>query len=241
MIKVQVNSEMFAYDMFHILKAFFPGEKIDQSMDTTSEHLVEITIEKETPAIALINGNSGFGQAVSYKAMQIAIKKAKEVGIGCVGVHNTNHFGVTGFYSDLALRENVIGMVIANTDPAIAPLGGKEALIGTNPLAIGIPSETYITVDMATSVTARGKIIESRRKGLDLPEGWALDKNGNLVIIENKLDDILDKEYPLAKEFARYLTSRPLCGTIFPQPGWTAADACRKAADEESPGYTGQG
>ena len=135
--------------------------------------------EKETPAIALINGNSGFGQAVSYKAMQIAIKKAKEVGIGCVGVHNTNHFGVTGFYSDLALRENVIGMVIANTDPAIAPLGGKEALIGTNPIAIGIPSETYITVDMATSVTARGKIIESRRKGLDLPEGWALDKDGN--------------------------------------------------------------
>ena len=138
-----------------------------------------ITIEKETPAIALINGNSGFGQAVSYKAMQIAIKKAKEVGIGCVGVHNTNHFGVTGFYSDLALRENVIGVVIANTDPAIAPLGGKDALIGTNPIAIGIPSETYITVDMATSVTARGKIIESKRKGLELPEGWALDKDGN--------------------------------------------------------------
>ncbi|MBQ6098712.1 MAG: Ldh family oxidoreductase [Methanobrevibacter sp.] len=139
----------------------------------------DIVIEKETPAIALINGNSGFGQAVSYKAMQLAIKKAKEVGIGCVGVHNTNHFGVTGFYSDLALRENCIGLVLANTDPAIAPLGGKEPLIGTNPIALGIPSETYITVDMATSVTARGKIIESKRKGLDLPDGWALDKDGN--------------------------------------------------------------
>ena len=138
-----------------------------------------ITIEKETPAIALINGNSGFGQAVSYKAMQIAIKKAKEVGIACVGVHNSNHFGVTGFYSDLALRENCIGLVLANTDPAIAPLGGKEPLIGTNPVALGIPSKTYITVDMATSVTARGKIIESKRKGLDLPDGWALDKDGN--------------------------------------------------------------
>lgn len=139
----------------------------------------DIVIEKETPAIALINGNSGFGQAVSYKAMQLAIKKAKEVGIGCVGVHNTNHFGVTGFYSDLALRENCIGLVLANTDPAIAPLGGSEPLIGTNPLALGIPSKTYITVDMATSVTARGKIIESKRKGLDLPDGWALDKDGN--------------------------------------------------------------
>lgn len=137
-----------------------------------------ITIEKETPAMALINGNSGFGQAVSYKAMQIAIKKAKEVGIGCVGVHNTNHFGVTGFYSDLALRENCIGLVIANTDPAIAPLGGSKALIGTNPIALGIPSDSYITVDMATSVTARGKIIESKRKGIELPDGWALDKDG---------------------------------------------------------------
>ena len=138
-----------------------------------------ITIETETPAIALINGNSGFGQAVSYKAMQIAIKKAKEVGIACVGVHNSNHFGVTGFYSDLALRENCIGLVIANTDPAIAPLGASEALIGTNPLALGIPSDSYITVDMATSATARGKILESKRKGIDIPDGWALDKDGN--------------------------------------------------------------
>lgn len=137
-----------------------------------------ITIEKETPAIALINGNSGFGQAVSYKAMQIAIKKAKEIGIGCVGVHNSNHFGVTGFYSDLALRENCIGIVIANTDPAIAPLGAKKALIGTNPLALGVPSETYISVDMATSATARGKIIEAKRKGLEIPDDWALDKDG---------------------------------------------------------------
>ena len=63
----------------------------------------DIEIEKETPAIALINGNSGFGQAVSYKAMQIAIKKAKEVGIGCVGVHNTNHFVSDWFLQILIL------------------------------------------------------------------------------------------------------------------------------------------
>ena len=138
-----------------------------------------ITIEKETPAMALINGNSGFGQAVSYKAMQIAIKKAKEVGIACVGVHNSNHFGVTGFYSDLALRQDCIGLVIANTDPAIAPIGSSKALIGTNPLALGIPSDTYIAVDMATSETARGKIIESKRKGIEIPLGWAIDKDGN--------------------------------------------------------------
>lgn len=138
-----------------------------------------ITIEKETPAIALINGNSGFGQAVSYKAMKLAIQKAKEVGIGCVGVHNSNHFGVTGFYSDLAIRDGVIGLVIANTDPAMAPLGASKALLGTNPIALGVPSDTYIAVDMATSATARGKLLEAKRKGQSIPEGWALDKDGN--------------------------------------------------------------
>lgn len=139
----------------------------------------DIVIEKETPAIALINGNDGFGQAVSYKAMEIAVEKAKDVGIGCVGVHNSNHFGVTGFYSDLAMRNGCIGFVIANTEPAIAPLGAKTKLLGTNPIAMGIPSDTYIALDMATSTTARGKILEAKRKGLEIPDGWALDKDGN--------------------------------------------------------------
>ena len=139
----------------------------------------DITIERETPAIALINGNSGFGQAVSSKAMKLAVEKAKDVGIGCVGVHNSNHFGVTGFYSDLAIKEGCIGLVIANTEPAIAPIGSKNKLLGTNPLAIGVPSDTYISMDMATSATARGKILECKRKGIEIPDGWALDKDGN--------------------------------------------------------------
>lgn len=139
-----------------------------------------ISIEKETPAIALINGNDGFGQAIAYKAMQLAIKKAKDIGIGCVGTHNGNHFGVTGFYSDLAIKENVIGVVIANTEPAIAPLGAKKPLIGTNPVAIGIPSEkTYIALDMATSASARGKLLEAKRKGEKIPPNVALDMDGN--------------------------------------------------------------
>jgi len=120
-----------------------------------------ITIEKETPAIALINGNSGFGQAVAYKAMKLAVKKAKEVGIGCVGVHNSNHFGVTGFYSDIAVKEGVIGTVIANTDPAIAPFGASEALIGTNPIAIGIPSDwNYLKVGHLTKTETQQLILK---------------------------------------------------------------------------------
>ncbi|KZX17676.1 putative oxidoreductase YjmC [Methanobrevibacter cuticularis] len=140
----------------------------------------DITIEKETEAIALINGNSAFGQVVAYKAMQLAIKKAKRLGIAAVGTHNSNHFGVTGYYSDLAMKEDIVGIVTANTEPAIAPLGGREALIGTNPIAISIPSEkSYVGLDMATSASARGKLLEAQRKGEQIPENTALDKDGN--------------------------------------------------------------
>ncbi|MDR1819940.1 MAG: Ldh family oxidoreductase, partial [Methanobrevibacter sp.] len=68
----------------------------------------EITIEKETDAMALVNGNNNFGQVVAYKSMEIAIEKAKNVGIAAVGTKNSNHFGVTGFYSDLAIKNDVI-------------------------------------------------------------------------------------------------------------------------------------
>jgi L-2-hydroxycarboxylate dehydrogenase (NAD+) len=140
----------------------------------------KIDIEKETDSIGLINGNGLFGQVVAYKAMKLAIEKAKKTGIGAVGTHDANHFGVAGFYSDLAIKENVIGIVTANTDPAVAPLGGKVPVIGTNPIAIGIPAnETYIAVDMATSISARGKLLEAKRKEEQIPEGLALDADGN--------------------------------------------------------------
>lgn len=140
----------------------------------------DIIIEKETEAMALVNGNSLFGQLVAHKAMILAIEKAKKMGIAAVGTHNSNHFGVTGYYSDLAIRNDVIGIVTANTEPAIAPLGASKPLIGTNPIAIGIPAdETYIAVDMATSASARGKLLEAQRKGEKIPEDVALDKESN--------------------------------------------------------------
>jgi len=143
----------------------------------------DIEIEKETPAMALINGNHIFGHVVAYKAMEIAIQKAKETGIAIVGVHDSNHFGVAGYYSDMAVMEDMIGVVIANTEPAVAPIGGKEPILGTNPIAIGIPSNKhYASVDMATSASARGKLLEAVRKGQKIPENVALDAEGNPTI-----------------------------------------------------------
>lgn len=136
-------------------------------------------IVKETDSIALIDGKSLFGQYIAHQGMMLAIEKAKKMGIGAVGTFNANHFGVTGYYSDLAIRNDCIGIVTCNTEPGVAPIGGKKAILGTNPVAIGIPSETYIAVDMATAVAARGKLLECKRKGTEIPPNTALDKDGN--------------------------------------------------------------
>jgi L-2-hydroxycarboxylate dehydrogenase (NAD+) len=143
----------------------------------------EITMENETVSMALLNGNHKFGHVVTYTAMEIAIEKAKKTGVGVVGVHNSNHFGVAGYYSDMAIMQDMVGLVVANTEPAVAPIGGKVPIIGTNPIAIGIPSNThYVSVDMATSASARGKLLEAKRKGEKIPENVALDVEGNPTI-----------------------------------------------------------
>lgn len=138
-------------------------------------------IEKESASTALINGNHKFGHYVTVKAMDLAVKKANETGVGVVGIHDSNHYGIAGYYADLASLQDMIGIVISNTEPAMAPFGGKKALLGTNPITISIPSDdidNYICLDMATSITARGKLLEAKRKGEEIPEGMALDKDG---------------------------------------------------------------
>ncbi len=143
----------------------------------------EIEIENETISTALLNGNHRFGHVVTYHGLELAMEKAREAGIGVVGIHDSNHFGVAGYYSDMAIMQDLIGIVVANTEPAMAPIGGKEAIIGTNPIAIGIPSnKNYVSVDMATSASARGKLLEALRKGEMIPENVALDAEGNPTI-----------------------------------------------------------
>jgi LDH2 family malate/lactate/ureidoglycolate dehydrogenase len=139
-----------------------------------------IEVEKDSKAIALINANNGFGQLAGYKAMSLAISKAKEYGIGFVAVKNSNHFGITSYYSMMAEKEDMIGMVYSNASPAIAPYGTKDKLLGTNPLSYAIPANKFpaIVLDMACSVVARGKIRFHAMLGKDIPEGWALDADG---------------------------------------------------------------
>ncbi|MBS3943572.1 MAG: Ldh family oxidoreductase [Dethiobacter sp.] len=131
-------------------------------------------------AVALLDANNSFGQVAGHRAMKLAIGKAKEYGCGMVMVRNSNHFGITAYYSMLAIKEDMIGAVLTNASPAMAPFRAKTPLLGTNPLSIAVPANEYppIILDMSTTVTARGRIRYAAMTGSDIPLGWALDKCG---------------------------------------------------------------
>ena len=140
----------------------------------------EMVVEKEFAASALINANNGFGQIAGTKAMDLAMQKAATNGSAVVAVKNSNHFGVAAYYAMRALKENMVGIVITNSSPAMTPYNTRIPLLGTNPLAIAIPTleQKPIVLDMSTSVVARGKIRYASIVGKKIPLGWAVDAEG---------------------------------------------------------------
>lgn len=141
-----------------------------------------IEIVKEHGATALIDAHNNFGPVAAMHAVNLAAEKAKRFGVSCVGVRNANHFGMAAYYALQLTKQKLIGIVLSNGPPAIAPWGGKKPMLGTNPICIGFPmseGEDAIILDMATSTVARGKIRLAALKGEKIPEGWAFDENGN--------------------------------------------------------------
>ncbi|OLO28649.1 malate dehydrogenase [Alkalihalophilus pseudofirmus] len=135
----------------------------------------------ETDTMALLDGNNNFGSVVGMEALNKALDKAEKSGIGVVGVKNSNHFGTGAYYAKKAIDQGFILLVLSNASQTMPPTGGVRPFLGTNPLAIGVPTGTDVPfiLDMATSVVARGKIIVASQKGESIPEGWAIDKEGN--------------------------------------------------------------
>nr|XP_046250568.1 uncharacterized oxidoreductase YjmC-like [Scatophagus argus] len=143
----------------------------------------EPVVEKESAATALVDGKNLLGPVVGNFCMNLAIKKAKEVGIGWVVAHGSNHYGIAGYYSLQALKENMIGMSFTNTSPLVVPTRGKECTLGTNPISVAAPAKDgdSFVLDMATSAVALGKVELHERRGDPIPEGWGCDSQGKLV------------------------------------------------------------
>ena len=144
-------------------------------------------VEREGEIYALLDGDEGLGQPISCRAVEIAIEKAKKNYFGIVGVRNSNHFGIAGHYSLMAVDKDLIGISMTTTRPLVSPTWGIEKVVGTNPIAVGAPVEDKppFLLDMATSVVATGKFEMYKRKNEHIPKGWGIDKNGNLTADPN--------------------------------------------------------
>lgn len=142
--------------------------------------LTKIDVLKDEKATAVLDGNNGMGHVVSKKAMEMAIEKAKEYGVGMVAVRNSTHYGIAGYYTLMATEAGMIGVTGTNARPSIAPTFGVENMLGTNPLTFGMPTdeEFPFILDCATSVSQRGKIEVYGRAGKDLPAGWVIGNDG---------------------------------------------------------------
>jgi len=140
----------------------------------------ESRVLRETKATALIDGGQSLGQVVGKKGMDLAIAKAKDTAVGVVVVRNSNHYGIAGYYSLLALEHDLIGVSMTNAAPLVVPTFGRTALLGTNPISLTAPAtkEKPFVLDMATSTVPRGKVEVYQRLGKPMPHGWAVDETG---------------------------------------------------------------
>ena len=140
-------------------------------------------VVKDDTCCAVVDGHDGMGQVIGYKAMEMAIEKAKKYGMGMVAVRNSCHYGIAGYYPWMACKEGCIGITGTNARPSVAPTFGVEGMFGTNPLTIGIPTDEDFDflIDCATSITQNGKIEYYARIGEDVHPGTIIDIDGNPV------------------------------------------------------------
>ncbi|MBN1254765.1 MAG: Ldh family oxidoreductase [Deltaproteobacteria bacterium] len=139
-----------------------------------------VTVVHETSTTTLIDGDGGLGPPIGVQGMRMAIEKAKEIGVGFVAARNSNHYGIAGYYAMMALEHEYIGISLTNADVLVVPTFGRNAMLGTNPISVAVPSggDYPFVLDMATSVIPKGKIEVYQKLNKELPIGWASDELG---------------------------------------------------------------
>ena len=140
----------------------------------------KIKIKKISSSISHVDANNSIGFVAGEVGIKQAIKNAKKTGIGLVGIKNSGHYGLSGYYAEQAVKKNLIAFCFTNAPPAIAPYGARKSLFGTNPVCFGTPTSNKIPFifDSSVSIINRGKIRVAARNKKKIPEGVALDKYG---------------------------------------------------------------
>ena len=141
----------------------------------------KVTVVSDFGAMAMLDGNNGLGPVAAYSALDMAIAKASQFGVGMVTLRNTNNIGALGCITGAAARKGVLAIVTTNGNPSVAPFGAAQPFFGTNPISIAAPRGRLdpLVLDMSSSIVARGKIRLASLGGQSIPLGWAIDVDGN--------------------------------------------------------------
>src|SRR5580693_3173024 len=152
----------------------------------------DIHIVSDRPAAALIDGDNGMGHLVMRRAAELAIEKAKANGVGWVGARMSNHAGPAALYVTMPLKHDMIGLYFAvGSSNHLPPWGGSESLLGTNPMAVAVPTldEPPIVLDMSPTVAAYGKVRLKAQRGEQMPVGWMIDREGKPLTDPKRMDE----------------------------------------------------
>lgn len=174
----------------------------------------DIAVEQVADSTVLVDADDGPGQSAGVRAMDEAMERANDHGVGVAGVTNSNHFGTAAYYTERASMHDYIGVSMTNVGSDVAPFGGVDPFLGTNPLSFSIPTDRDfpITLDMATSVVAMGKIDHATGEGEDIPGDWALDDAGEPTTDPNEVAALRPVGGP--KGFGLAMVVDALCGIL---------------------------
>jgi LDH2 family malate/lactate/ureidoglycolate dehydrogenase len=156
------------------------GVKVRRVLSGVMNARPDLRVVGGGPAALLVDGDNGVGMVVSAWAMRQAMQRARETGVALAGARRSNHFGMAAYYAQLAAAEGMVGLCATNSAACMAPWGSITPYFSTNPLAFAAPGgiEGGITLDMATSQVAWGKVELAARAGQKIPLTWATDQNG---------------------------------------------------------------
>lgn len=127
-----------------------------------------------------VDGMRGLGPVVVQAALDAIVPKAREDGIAIAAINNCNHLGALAYYAEQVASQGLTVIALTISEALVHPWGGRKAMIGTNPIAIGVPADPHpMVLDMATGLVSMGKIHDHANRGAPIPEGWALDENGD--------------------------------------------------------------
>lgn len=138
----------------------------------------KLRVVRETVVSALVDGDGGIGPPVAAEVAEVALKKAREAGVSVAAARNLRDVGALGYYVSKVVSAGYVGVAVANAKARVSLPGARSPLVGTNPIAVGIPAERPILLDMALSVVSYGRLVNAARRKEPIPVGWAVTKNG---------------------------------------------------------------